>query len=283
MKTWYTMMLIMALVLAGLAGGQAHAAGGGKAEVKGKELQFVDETGKVVRSIPLGEEFRDVPKNYGTIVKLREKHKKRAFTNSDGSYVAVRTDITDWVYIDMAGQQQDLYINEAGQQHYINSEGFIRTSNMKFFDGKGNLLWENQLPDEWTYDEPMFSVGGEVLAVVIWVNLKSTQERNYFTVYDRTGKVVMSAPSKEDIDNRPNLRLVYVEAISPHGKYLAVFATDGNDQWKRFYNLHNSKFWDANNNYRVAKISDEGFARIEGGETGPFEINEINLTNYIGD
>lgn len=275
MKTWLKVMLVMVLVLAGLAGGQAYAAGKGKAEVKDKKLQFVDETGKVVRTISLEEEFREVPKK-DRKAKIRQKHYKRVSMSKNGSYAFILTDITDWDYID-----------ETGQEHSID-EGTV-TSNLKVFDGMGNVLLTKQFREGWGVKSRVhISDQGEALAVQLSGDAMGTDEvsNEPVYVYDMTGKVLMSAPTKADIEKWPDFNIDSVEAISSNGKYLAITVSYGYTlefpTVTRFYNLHNGRFWDAEKNYVVYWIANSGETHV-GSKKISGESEDIDLKNYIGD
>ncbi|MEW6482847.1 MAG: hypothetical protein AB1397_07655 [bacterium] len=253
-----------------------------------KSIKFLDKKGDVFKTIPL-EEVKIVEITKKAPLEKQKPYKIKYLTLK---YPAINKNAK---LIGLGiNEKYGPKINEEGKEEFYEGCGEqIEKGKVLILDSNGNVLWEKEFPKGRGAEPPLISDNGEIIVVETGYmdipmelfslpELDTTEDRLY--IYDKNGNEILRIPSGKE---KEYLRLDSMPMLSQNGRYLSVKIENKLKKYPDncstfFYDLKRKTYWDAEKEYWVYEISNDGIVEVkEFGKGKP--IVKVDLKKYLGE
>ncbi|MEW6606901.1 MAG: hypothetical protein AB1414_05535 [bacterium] len=227
-----------------------------------KIVKFLDKSGKILKTISLEKESW-----------IEKRINRNIYKNIEKDMIAKKNAEIIGLIIREIG---------SGELFYEEADRFI------LLDLTGDPLWEKQFDGRAIFRELCsISENGEIIVIH---TEDTTGSEDYpdqiLYVYDKNGKEILTSPpliKTKGGHGEYRYGCARIRILSPNGRYLAVHTYDYLRKYYNilFYDLKKKTFWDAEEDYIIDGISNDGIAKVE--KSGDKLIIRIDLKKYLGE
>jgi hypothetical protein len=244
------------------------------------KMKFVDANDNVIKEIDIKTGIqREVRRSHPKLKKphLMEEYIARYVAmSSDGQYALFSESLSEGIVPETEQEKKSMMDTDAGD--------LGTTTAVRYYDVKGNILWERQTPPDMRVNKALISNDGKVVAYIQDFigtgNRKETEPPTKLVVVDKGGREIIIFP----VSHGENvLRANPDMAMSPSGRYLSVQGRKGIERANFFVDVKNKTMWVSDEHYYVRNIEDSGQAEVLYMDVKKTDRKVINLKQHLGD
>jgi len=238
-----------------------------------KELKFLNEAGRIKKSLPLGianEEVKVPDRN----------NKNKRFTVRKKAWNQVRVSDSGEKALIYSNVEADMDEDAINKLKDDESPDLTVTDERKvrLMDADGNVVWEKEMPkgiSPQNDDTLLLSSNGT--SAILTSDRDGENDRLY--VFNTRGEIILELPTKEQLSQYEVCWFGSEFKLSDDGKYLGITSVcPGKGYSLFFYNLENGKWIDLKRTYAIYRIDKNGKAYLFSGS----EKSIIDLKKELG-
>lgn len=249
-------------------------------ELDQPKMKFVDANGNVVKELDIKTGIqREVTKSHPKLKKphLMEEYITRyVAVSQDGKHSLYSESLSEGIVPETEQEKKSMMDTDAGD--------LGTTTVVKYYDAKGNTLWERQTPGDMRVSEALISSDGNVVAYIQEFKgigyLQGNQSPTELVVVDKGGKKIFSFPPVSG-------EYLYWEGskiqMSSSGQYLSAAGWKRDHHVNFFFDTRGKTTWISDEYYAVWNIKDDGHAEVSYVDVKKPGRKTIDLKLYLGE